>query len=103
MTQRLEQNLCCSKPEVIFMDLQMPKIDGFEASAQIISLCNDKGMEPPPIVAISASKDQVMKEKAQRIGMKYFIEKPASVAILKQVLLDLQIIQQEPVSQQNSV
>jgi CheY-like chemotaxis protein len=57
--------------DMIFMDLQMPNIDAFEAT-RVIRL-NDIGT---PIVALFASVLKEDVKKAQQVGMKHHIAKP---------------------------
>ena len=54
--------------DMIFMDLQMPNIDGFEAT-RVIRL----GGTDTPIIALSASVLKEDVEKAQQVGMNYHI------------------------------
>lgn len=67
--------------DIIFMDLQMPNVDGFEA-AKTIRLRDKK----TPIIALSASvmKDDV--EQASRVGMNAHIGKPIDRKELIKVL-----------------
>jgi len=67
--------------DIIFMDLQMPNVDGFEAAKRI--RLRDK---VTPIIALSASvmKDDV--EQATRVGMNAHIGKPIDRKELIQVL-----------------
>lgn len=57
--------------EVILMDLQMPNLDGFEATKQIRASGNET-----PIIAMSANVFSEVKEKTLDVGMTGFIEKP---------------------------
>jgi signal transduction histidine kinase len=57
--------------DMIFMDLQMPNIDGFEAT-RVIRLSDTC----TPIVALSASVLKEDVKKAQQVGMNYHIAKP---------------------------
>lgn len=56
---------------VILMDLQMPNLDGFEATKQIRASGNET-----PIIAMSANVFSEVKEKTLDVGMNGFIEKP---------------------------
>lgn len=57
--------------DFILMDIQMPVIDGFEASTQI------KEMNPEvPIVALTANNIDDIYFKAKAVGIEHFIEKP---------------------------
>ena len=59
------------KPQLVFLDLQMPEMDGFEA-ARVIHNRDPK----VPIIGVSASALKSEIEKAQRVGMVDFIPKP---------------------------
>ncbi len=62
--------------DVILMDIQMPDMDGVEASARIRKLQQSLGQRQTPIVALTA---RAMKEEADRYqaaGMEAFIAKP---------------------------
>ncbi|MCA1772488.1 MAG: response regulator, partial [Halomonas sp.] len=53
-------------PDLILMDLQMPNMDGFEATARI----REKGFRGP-VIALSAAVMQDDKERAARAGMSH--------------------------------
>ena len=59
--------------DLILMDLQMPDINGFEAAAKIRLL---KGYQDVPILALTASCSDQVKEQCRAIGMKAFLSKP---------------------------
>jgi CheY-like chemotaxis protein len=59
--------------DLILMDLQMPDINGFEAASRI-RLMN--GYQDIPILALTASCSDQVKEQCRAIGMKAFLSKP---------------------------
>jgi two-component system, sensor histidine kinase len=59
------------KYDLIFMDLNMPILDGIEATREI--RCYDKST---PIIAITAYTDSCYREKTEEVGMNDFIPKP---------------------------
>jgi len=67
--------------DVIFMDLIMPVVDGFEASRAILEF--DKKMT---IIALSADNMPETKAKAELSGMKELLSKPVSVKDLRAVI-----------------
>jgi two-component system sensor histidine kinase/response regulator len=71
-----------SSYNVVFMDLQMPEMNGIEAT-KIIR--NDISKEIP-IIALTAAVMQEDQEHALAAGMNDFIEKPIKVDRLKEVL-----------------
>lgn len=68
--------------DIIFMDLYLPKLDGFEATEKI-----RKNGSTMPIVAMSADVDDQQKARTVQYGMDDFITKPARVEQVKQVLI----------------
>ncbi|CAM9903633.1 unnamed protein product, partial [Chrysoparadoxa australica] len=69
--------------DVILMDIQMPKMDGIQATKEILSLSNET---PPVIIAMTANAFEEDKEACFEVGMKGFIPKPIKKALLKEVL-----------------
>ena len=68
---------------LIFMDCQMPEMDGFEATHRILA---ELGGKAPPIVALTANTTARDREKCLAAGMKDFIAKPVHKADLVRVL-----------------
>ncbi|MBK8562347.1 MAG: PAS domain S-box protein [Saprospiraceae bacterium] len=60
--------------DLIFMDIQMPELDGYEASIAIRSTANPN--QRTPIVALTASAMLSRKDKAYQAGMDDYVSKP---------------------------
>ncbi|MCW3805835.1 response regulator [Plebeiibacterium marinum] len=61
-----------NKYHIIFMDLSMPELDGFDATKEL--KCYDENC---PVIAMTANNDDTQKQKAFLSGMDDFIAKPA--------------------------
>jgi len=66
--------------DIIFMDIQMPEMDGFETTKNIIELYNSAR---PKIIAMTANALDGDREKCINIGMDDYISKPISVQELQ--------------------
>ncbi|KYG67022.1 hypothetical protein AZI86_08370 [Bdellovibrio bacteriovorus] len=76
----------CNKPDrydVILMDLMMPRMDGFQAMAQIRELDFRKAT---PIIALTAKAMKGDHEKALEAGANDYLPKPINIASLMTVL-----------------
>ncbi|WP_206429442.1 response regulator [Clostridium transplantifaecale] len=72
--------------DLIFMDIRMPHMDGYEATRQIRRLEKEKGLAPIPIVAMSADAFVEDASRAYEAGMDGYITKPVSMTELNRVL-----------------
>jgi CheY-like chemotaxis protein len=70
--------------DVVLMDLQMPKIDGMEATRRI--LAEFPPDRRPQIIAMTASAMEGDREECLRAGMNYYITKPVKIEQLAEVL-----------------
>ena len=70
--------------DIIFMDLFMPEMDGFEATGLIRKL----GIKTP-VIAMSADRDDDRKAQSVLAGMDEYLAKPAKVETVKQLLIKL--------------
>ena len=68
-------------PDLVFLDLTMPVMDGFEALEKIIS--HDKNAK---IIVISADIQKGSMEKVSSLGALGFIKKPVNENSLREVL-----------------
>lgn len=70
------------KPDLIFMDIQMPEMDGYKTSLEIREI---SGRESLPIIALTAGTLKGEKEKCLASGMNDYISKP----IIKEAFVEL--------------
>jgi PAS domain S-box-containing protein len=71
--------------DLIMMDLQMPVMDGFEATKFIMSTIPKELI--PTIIAITASTSQEDMDQCTALGITGFISKPIKIKSVRQVLL----------------
>jgi two-component system, cell cycle response regulator DivK len=71
------------RPSIILMDIQMPLIDGYEATRQIKA---DPNLTSIPIVAVSSFAMKGDEEKARAAGCDEYVTKPYSpIQLLRMV------------------
>ena len=70
--------------DLIFMDVQMPVMDGFQATQEIRSL--EDGASSTPIVAVTANAFQSEREKCFSYGMDDYLTKPVDKDRLQEAL-----------------
>lgn len=69
------------QPDAITMDIQMPEMDGLEATKRILSELPDK-----PVIIITAHGQESTVVDAIGVGAKYFICKPIEAGKVEEVL-----------------
>jgi PAS domain S-box-containing protein len=73
------------KPDIILMDVNMPEMDGIEATKRIRQMETETGSHVP-IIGISAGVLPEEKSACIGAGMDYFLSKPLKSAELKELL-----------------
>jgi two-component system cell cycle response regulator DivK len=71
------------RPDLILMDIQLPVIDGYEATRQIKS---DRNLARIPIIAVSSFAMKGDEEKARGAGCDHYVTKPYSPLQLLRII-----------------
>jgi signal transduction histidine kinase/ligand-binding sensor domain-containing protein/CheY-like chemotaxis protein/HPt (histidine-containing phosphotransfer) domain-containing protein len=71
---------------LVFMDCQMPVMDGYEATRCIRSFESENGLSQVPIIALTAGSDMDDRERCRQVGMNGYITKPFSIFDIRLVL-----------------
>jgi two-component system alkaline phosphatase synthesis response regulator PhoP len=74
------------KPDLILMDLIMPKVDGYAACAQIKADPATRGI---PVVVLTAIGHELNKKFATEMGAQAYLTKPFSIQGLMDVITPL--------------
>ncbi|HPG38563.1 MAG TPA: histidine kinase dimerization/phosphoacceptor domain -containing protein [bacterium] len=69
------------KPDVVLMDIQMPKLDGLSAARQIQQQC------PTPVVILTAHETRELLEQASHVGVGAYITKPPKPEEIERAVL----------------
>ncbi|MCF8713443.1 response regulator [Joostella atrarenae] len=75
-----------NKVDLIFMDIQMPIMSGFEATKEIRAI--EKGKSRVPIIALTARSMKGEKDRCIKHGMDEYVLKPVVFNTIKRVLID---------------
>ncbi len=68
------------RPDVILMDIEMPEMDGIEATLRIQETC------PTPVVILTAYDTLALTEQASEVGVGAYLVKPPHVQELEQAI-----------------
>ncbi len=72
--------------DLIFMDCQMPVVDGFEATAEILKTAEKEKRHVPPVIALTADATIDTRQRCHDVGMIDYLLKPLDFDKLKQVI-----------------
>lgn len=79
--------------DFVLMDLQMPVMDGLEATRQIREFEKERGtlyVKPSTIIAITGVGNEDTRKEAMEAGMSQFLTKPLKFKVLQSLLLEEQ-------------
>lgn len=85
-------------PDIIFMDIQMPLMNGWEATKSIRKL--DSG-ENTPIIAVTSGTEKEEKIKCMEAGMNDYISKPIVKGIIEETIVKWMCLD-EPINQSSN-
>jgi PAS domain S-box-containing protein len=71
------------QPDIIFMDIQMPEMNGYEATIEIRKMETNKRT---PIIALTAGILKGEQEKCKEVGMDDYIPKPIAKGSIQKVI-----------------
>ncbi|QPJ66268.1 MAG: response regulator [Candidatus Nitrohelix vancouverensis] len=74
------------RPDLVFMDIHMPVMDGIEATKIIM---DEFSADDPKIVCVTTSVFSDLRANYKESGFKYFILKPFSAEILSECLVEI--------------
>ncbi len=80
------EKMAVKKYDLVFMDVQMPRLDGFGATKRIRNLNDSKGTSSTSIIAMTANAMKGDKEECLEAGMNDYISKPISIPAVSKVL-----------------
>jgi two-component system, sensor histidine kinase RetS len=72
--------------DLIFMDCEMPEMDGYDATTAIRDFEKQKQLNPVTIIGLSAHSTAEYKERALMVGMNDFFIKPVNIEDIENVL-----------------
>lgn len=80
------QAACSKQYDLIFMDCQMPEMDGYEATGRIREQLEKDGRMNVPIIALTAHAMQGDRERCLKAGMDDYLAKPFSEKGLAEII-----------------
>jgi two-component system, sensor histidine kinase and response regulator len=82
--------------DIVFMDVQMPVMDGLAATAAIRERERKSGEKPLPIIAMTAHSMKGDKERCLDAGMDAYISKPIKPGRIRTTIRDLGVLTGSP-------
>ena len=80
------------QPDIILLDVSMPKLDGFEACARLRTLPH---CQHTPVMMVTGMDDRESISRAYEVGATDFLSKPISFTVLRQRILYMYRAQQD--------
>jgi len=78
--------------DVVFMDCEMPEMDGFEATRKIRDSETQLGKKRIPIIALTAHVETDHRQRVFDVGMDYYLSKPITYEKLNEALVSMHLL-----------
>ena len=75
-----------TRPDVVLMDVEMPVLDGYQATERIRAEELAAGQPRLPVIALTANAFESDRQRAMAAGMDDFLAKPVNLETLRQML-----------------
>jgi AmiR/NasT family two-component response regulator len=72
--------VCTLCPDIVLMDIEMPELDGLEASRRIQERC------PTPVVVLTAYESKELLDKASEVGVGAYLVKPPKASEIERAV-----------------
>ena len=77
--RRLEPYTAVPRPDLVFLDLNMPRVDGWQV---LVAMRDDESLRSIPVVVLTTSSHPADKERAYALGATHYITKPSAFNVL---------------------
>lgn len=74
--------------DLIFMDMQMPELDGISTTNRIRQIEKENNTKPIYIIALTANANKEDRERCLQAGMNDFLSKPITIEVCEQAVLN---------------
>jgi len=75
-------------PDIILMDLSLPRIDGLEATKRIRQ---EESLQTVPIIAVTAHQESTFRQGAAASGFDAYVTKPIDIDFLNELISGLRL------------
>ncbi|OEC36762.1 chemosensory pili system protein ChpA (sensor histidine kinase/response regulator) [Pseudomonas cuatrocienegasensis] len=82
------------KPDIMLLDIEMPRMDGFEVATLVR---HDEGLKDLPIIMITSRTGEKHRERAMSIGVNQYLGKPYQESLLLETIA--QLVHSRPVGE----
>ncbi|MBU0884769.1 MAG: response regulator, partial [Gammaproteobacteria bacterium] len=81
------------KPDIMLLDIEMPRMDGFEVATLVR---HDEGLKDLPIIMITSRTGEKHRERAMSLGVNEYLGKPYQESLLLETIQ--QLVGRQPVN-----
>lgn len=72
--------------DVIFIDIRMPIMDGYQATEKVTEYLDENNKKFPFLIAVTALEDLHIRQKCNKLGINYVLKKPFNFSSIKKIM-----------------